>query len=108
MTFHTPCGRPWADSADATYGWMCVHAWNDSDWFQFHTVSDFSVAASQSPLAICFPLTPAPLKDKLQMIKVGGFFCIQSPKHNADASSNEVIIMHITDIKRNELKSLHV
>eukprot|EP00064_Thunnus_orientalis_P019904 superscaffoldBa00005200_g20035 len=46
--------RPWADSTDATCGWMCIFAWNDSDWFQFRTVSGFSVAVSQSPLAICF------------------------------------------------------
>lgn len=40
---------------------MCVHAWNDSDQLQFHTVSGFSVAASLAPLTICFFFPPRPL-----------------------------------------------
>lgn len=48
VAFRAPCIC--TDNTDATYGWMCVHAWNDSDWFRFRTVSDFSAAASRSPL----------------------------------------------------------
>ena len=84
-------------------GWMCVHAWNDSDWF--------SISHSVWFLCRSLPVSSPP-KDELRNDKSaffgGFFFSIQSPQHNADGSSNEVVIMHITDIKRKELKSLHV
>lgn len=68
------------------------------------------ISRPQPPGLLSPTSSSALLKDKSQMIKKKKkkHFCIQSPKHNADASVNEAVIMHITDIKRNELKSLHV
>lgn len=94
--------RPWADITDMV-GCVFMPGMTRAG-FRFRTVSDFSVAASRSPLAVRF-LSSERMNYKLIKVR---FFSIQSPQHNADASSNEVVIMHITDIKRKELKSLHV
>lgn len=71
------------------------------------------ISRPQPPGLLSPTFSSALLKDKSQMKQIlwvffKCVFCIQSPKHNADASGNEVIIMHITDIEMNELKSLHV
>lgn len=55
-TFHAR--RPWADSTDATCGWMCVYAWNDSDRFQFRTVSGFLCRSLPVSSRHSFPTSP--------------------------------------------------
>lgn len=70
---------------------MSAHAWNDSDWCSIS-------------LSVWFPGCSLPVSG----------FCSQSHKHaaaaaaTAAATSNGPVITHITDIKRNELKSLRV
>lgn len=104
--FCAACIQPWPDSANATCGWMCA-------FMPAMTQAGFSISqkcliSRPQPPGLQHPPPPQPsLKENSQAIHKYSF-CIQSPKQNADGSGNEAIIMHITDIKRNELKSLHI